>query len=212
MQVNKYILLLLLLLFILVVTSCTNVKNNIIDNTLDGRDTIYILFKENIHKMEKFKALQYDDQDPKYYKITYDIPVYWKQEVTKSFAEKEYGKDYIKKYGIREQDYFLFDDYYNYNFWFGTHKIIQGYEEFDDSKIYGNSAIIKKHKSFLKDKKKMIIDHNWLKNKTPPKVWEILKPYKETGEKPVLFIIDQSEYTKDSIILRNVIYHQEVIE
>ncbi|GGG90993.1 hypothetical protein GCM10011416_04400 [Polaribacter pacificus] len=160
--------------------------------------------------MKKQRSFQYKDQNPKYYRITYDIPIYWKQEISKEQAIDVYGKEYISKNGVLEKDFFLFDDYYTYRFWFGTYLTLEEYSEFDDSLIFGNSTIIKKHKSFLKTHKNKIIDYNWLKKQTPPKVWDIFNFQQKN--KPILFIIDKDEFTKDSIVLRNVMYHGEVIE
>ena len=207
MQLNKHFH---IFLVSTIIFSCNTPNKKLINNSLTEKDTIFILFEKGLNKMQKQKELQYKDQNPKYYRILYDIPIYWKQKISKEQAIKEYGKEYISKNGVLEKDFFLFDDYYNHRFWFGTYLTLEEYSEFDDSLIFGNSSIIKKHKSFLKTHKNKIIDYNWLKKLNPPKVWDIFNFQQKN--KPTLFIIDKDEFTKDSIVLRNVIYHGQVIE
>lgn len=60
--------------------------------------------------------------------------------------------------------------------------------------------------------KNKLLNYEWFKKRTPPDVWEILKPHKNREDKPVLFLIDKNEFTKDSIVLRNVIYQLEILQ
>lgn len=196
----------------IIIVNCNNFKKNNLSSLLNSNDTIYILFEKNINGMNKSKFFQYKDNNPTYYKIVYDFPIYWKEEIRKEFAKETYGKEYIKNNSEKRTDYFLFEGVYNHSFWFGTYKILPEYPEFDDSEIFGNSKTFKKPKSFLKREKEKIIDYECLKKLTPPKVWSILKSHEKKANKPVLFIIDRDEYTKDSITLRNVIYYPENIE
>ena len=160
------------------------------------KDTLYIMFNEIENGMRKHKSYMYTDHDPKYYWIDYKIPVYWKEKKTGDF-----------------EDSYLFDDYYNHMFWYGTYKKnLEFLSEIDDSEIYGNSIILKKHKSFIKRNKYRVIDFRWLKKMEPQRVNNILKPDKRKLDKPTLFLIDKSEFFGDSIVLRNVIYHRQIIE
>ena len=176
------------------VLSCSSLKTKFITEMLTKKDTLYIFFDENIERVKKNKMPMYKDHNPDYYWISYTMPVYWKQK------------------NINNDDAYYFDGYFDHKFWYGRYKINPNFPEFDDSEIYGNSTILKKHKSFLKKKKYAIINYNWLKERTPPEVLSIFKPLKNKSDKPVLFLIDKSEFTNDSIILRNVIYHNEIIE
>ncbi len=198
------------ILFILVLlTSCTGYKNNAFKTTLTKKDTIFILFDKN-KKMGKSKSFLYKDHNPKYYFILYNFTVYWKEILSeKKEDEKKYGKEYVKKHYV---DYVFYDDDYDHIFWFGIYKKNTKYPEFDDSKIYGNSTIIKRHKSFLKTHKDKIIDYKWFKKHSPPKVWEIMRYYKDKANRPCLFLIDKTESTKDSLVLKNVIYNPQIVQ
>ena len=158
------------------------------------KDTLYILFEEGLHGMKKHRMFQYKDHDPKYYYINYKIPVYWKQE------------------NLNNDDSYTFEGYYDHMFWYGTYKINPKFPEFDDAEIYGTSLIVKKHMSFLRKNKNKLLDYEWFKKRTPPDVWDILKPHKNREYKPVLFLIDKNEFTQDSIVLRNVMYQLEIIQ
>jgi hypothetical protein len=194
MSISKKFLILFALTFIL---NCNTSVKKFDKVSLTEKDTIFILFEKGFNEMKIHRAFQYKGQNPKYYRIIYKIPIYWEQE-----------RDTLDN-GILNDGY-RFIGNYNHSFWFGTYKVFPEYPEFDDSQIYGSSDILKKHKSFLKKNK--IIDYSWFKNQIPPNVWKIFKPYKLNKNKTTLFLIDKNEYTKDSIILRNVVYHQEVIE
>lgn len=151
-------------IFILTIGCKNNPKKEQFKNIdFTKKDTIYILFnnKDSLNKVSKFKQLHYKDQNPKYYWIIYDYLVYWKEKASKKLVEELYGKEYIKTNGIRLTDeyrHLLYDDDYDYSFWFGTYKVFPEYPEFDDSQIYGNSEILKRHKSFLQKHKNDIID------------------------------------------------------
>ena len=188
-----------ILLGIIFIIGCnTSVKN--FDNlSLTDKDTIYILFENDFNRMNKQTLLQYKDKDPKYYFIPYNLSVYWEEK-----------RDTLEDGSLNDGYRFIGD--FNHSFWYGTYKVFPEYPEFDDSQIYGSSVILKKHKSFLKKNKNKILDYSWFKNRTPPNVWKIFKPFKLNKDKPTLFLLDKDEFSKDSIVLRNVVYHQEVIE
>lgn len=197
MNINKYFS----LLTILFLLACKekNINKKEFKRNLIQKDTIYILFDNSLNKVSKHKMFQYKNKEPNFYKIIYDIPVYWEQE-----------RDTLEDGSLNEGYRFIGD--YNHSFWYGTYKVRPEYPEFDDSQIYGSSGVLKKHKSFLIKHKSKVIDYSWFKKHTPPSVWKILKPNKLNKNKPTLFLIDKDEYTKDSITLKNVIYHPPVIQ
>lgn len=197
----KYGSFLLKIFFVLIfVIGCktNNAKKDVTWNPTK-KDTVYILFDDSFSEVSKSKSFQYKNHNPKYYWISYNLSTYWEQE-----------RDTLEN-GLLNDGY-RFIGNYNHSFWYGTYKVRPEYPEFDDSQIYGNSQVLKKHKSFLTKHKNKIIAYSWFKNRTPPNVWEIFKPYKLNKNKPTLFLIDKNEYTKDSIVLRNVVYHQEIIQ
>lgn len=184
---------LFLILIFLVLNSCRYNKNiiNRIRLIPTKLDTIYVLFEDGIGKMNKFRSFQTKNHDPKYYKIHYNFPVYWKQPSDPDMQS------------------FLFEGDYNYSFWFGTYTESQA-KALNFSEICGNSTILKKHKSFLKNHE--IIDYNWFKQRDPDDVIKALDLIKSYRERPVFFIIDIDEFEKDSIVLRNAVYHGPIIE
>jgi len=154
-------------------------------------DTVYILFENGIGKMNKYRGFQYTGHDPKYYYIKYKFPVYWKQ-----------PRD-------SEKSYLTFEGDYDYSFWFGTYTEAKA-KVMNVLDMWGNSTILKKHKRFLKNHE--IIDYNWFKQRDPDEVINALNLKQPYRERPVFFIIDIDEFEKDSIVLRNAVYHGPIIE
>ena len=177
-------------IFLFIISCGTNKINKILLNPTK-LDTVYVLFENGIGKMNKFRSFQTKNHDPKYYKIHYNFPVYWKQPSDPDMQS------------------FLFEGDYNYSFWFGTYTESQA-KALNFSEIWGNSTILKKHKSFLKNHE--IIDYNWIKQRDPDEVIKALDLKKSYRERPVFFIIDIDEFEKDSIVLRNAVYHGPIIE
>ncbi|MHB1148714.1 MAG: hypothetical protein ACYC01_14110 [Lutibacter sp.] len=177
----------------LFIISCGTNKINRIHLNPTKLDTVYVLFENGVGKMNKYRGFHYSNLDPKFYNITYFFPVYWEQP------------------NDPDVPYFPFIGDYNYSFWFGIYKApLYPDSDFDPSIIWGNSTLLKKHKRFLSTHE--IIDYEWFKQREPDEVVKALnlrRPYKE---RPVFFIIDKDEFEKDSIILRNAVYHGPIIE
>lgn len=186
----------------LFIISCGTNKINRIHLNPTKLDTIYILFENGLGKMNKYRGFQYSNHDPKYYYIMYEFPVYWKQPITEELKKMNNSESNSRR------DYFLFEGDYDYGFWFGIYKAPDS--DIDPSLMWGSSSIVKKHKRFLSTHE--IIDYEWFKKREPDDVVKALnlrKPYKE---RPIFFIIDKDEFEKDSIVLRNAVYHGPIIE
>ena len=189
----------------LFIISCGTNKINRIHLNPTKLDTVYVLFENGVGKMHKYRGFHYSNLDPKFYNITYFLPVYWKQPITEELKKMNNSESNSRR------DYFLFEGDYDYSFWFGIYKTpLYPDSDIDPSLVWGNSTVLKKHKSFLSTHE--IIDYEWFKKREPDEVVKALnlrKPYKE---RPIFFIIDKDEFEKDSIILRNAVYHGPIIE